>query len=82
VVKFLAPAGTVAEFIWFADAKSYPKPFTLCGSCFFSCDSNSYVCTDSYTYAYSDAYVLTRRFAWSVDTGSAGRGRALRRLHG
>ena len=29
-----------------------------------------------------DAYVPTRRVAWSVDTGSAGRGRALRRLHG
>jgi hypothetical protein len=33
----LAPGGTVAEFICFADAKWSPQPFTLCGSCFFSC---------------------------------------------
>ncbi len=58
------------------------------------CDSNRYAYADSYAYrnsnsyshahgdALTDADVRSWRYAWSVDTGSAGSDRSLRRLHG
>ena len=43
---------------------------------------DSYPDTDSVGNALGDAYVPTGRFARSVDAGSAGSDRSLRRLHG
>ena len=68
LVRFLAPAGAVAEFIWFADAKSYPRPFTLCGSCFFSCvpvaTGKSGNPASSYNCAVRHAVPARGRFPW------------------
>ena len=75
--------------MWNTDANSNgdAKPNTYCYSYRYAyTDSYAYGNSNSYSHAHgdalSDAYVPARRYAWSVDTGSAGGDRSLRRLHG
>lgn len=65
--------------MWHAYANSHSNSYAYANG-----DTNGYAYTDSDTHgdALSDADVRGGRYSWSVDTGSAGGDRSLRRLHG